>query len=248
MGISLRNKVALADLQKIVMPERTDTYCPISHYDLAQNIQKVSTDLLEPKGYVFVDAVYGTAREGQRVFGLFRYKNGGEETGMAIGWRNSYDKSMSAAVAIGANVFVCDNLCIHGDITIMRRHTKNIEDDLVQSIINALYNATTSYEHFMETVKLLKDVGISDRLGYEMLGVLVGEGVLTPTIFNEAMREWKKPSHESFQPRNAWSLYNAITHGLKQAPPHKVFEMHRGVHDVFVAEFVAQQPDSKEPF
>ena len=232
-----KNRVELDSLQDIAMPEKTKTYCPISHYDLAMNIQKVGDDLLTPKGYTFIEGKYGTAREGQRVFGLFTYKNGSDEAGMAIGWRNSYDKSMSAAVAIGANVFVCDNLCIHGDITVMRRHTKNIENDLVQSIVGALYNAADSYQHFMEIVDILKNVGLSDRVGYEILGRLVGEGIITPTIFNIAMRSWKFPEHECFEVRTAWSLYNSVTEGLKEAPPHRIFEMHRDTHDMFVAEF-----------
>ena len=236
-GFCSKNKVELDMLRNVAMPEKTNTYCPISHYDLAMNIQKVGNDMLTPKGYTFIEGRYGTAREGQRVFGLFTYKNGNEEAGMAIGWRNSYDKSMSAAVAIGANVFVCDNLVIHGDITIMRRHTKNIEEDLVQSIVGALYNASNSYQKFMETIDVLKNAGVSNRVGYEMLGRLVGEGIITPTIFNIAMRQWKKSDHECFEDRTAWSLYNAVTAGLKEAPPHRIFEMHRDTHDTFVAAF-----------
>lgn len=230
-------QVSLDDLKNIPMPEETETYIPVGHYDLAMNINKVADDLLVPKGYAFIDAKYATAREGQRVFGMFRYKNGCEDIGFAIGWRNSYDKSMSAALAIGANVFVCDNLAINGDITIMRRHTKNVQADLISSIVNALYNCTNQYEQFQALVERMKTIELPERRGHELLGRLIGERMLTPDLFNVAMREWRNPSHEAFEPRNVWSFYNAITESLKAAPPHRIFEMHREVHKSIVAEF-----------
>lgn len=238
---------SLADLQAVPMPEQTNTYVPVGHYDLAMNIQQVADDLLRPKGYEFDTAQYALAREGQRVFGLFRYKNGHTEMGLAVGWRNSYDKSMSAAVAIGAQVFVCDNLAIHGDITIMRKHTKNVKAELVGEIIQALYNASTSYKEFQALVDKLKTIEVPDKYGWKLLGILSGMGVLSPTLFTEAMRQWNEPAYPDFVPRTGWSLYNAITCALREAPPNKVFEAHRTMHDVVCIELGLIEAKEEKP-
>jgi hypothetical protein len=42
------------------------------------------------------------------------------EAQLAIGFRNSHDKSMAVRIAVGASVMVCDNMLITGDINIRR--------------------------------------------------------------------------------------------------------------------------------
>ena len=229
------------DLQRIAMPDSTSTYQPVSHFDLAMNIQDAASKILKPEGYEFHQSQVATAKDGQRVFGLFGYRNGGEEMGLSIGWRNSYDRSMAAAVAIGTNVFVCDNLAVSGNICVMHKHTKNVKENLVRSIRNALFDCTATFHEFQEQVARLKDVGLTDDDGARMLGLLAFREILTPTIFNESMREWRKPRFEEFSDRNAWSLYNAVTWGLKQAPIHKTLNMHHDAHGVFVSEFLPPQ-------
>jgi len=238
-------KVSMDDLQRIQLPMVTATYKPVSHYDMALNIYDSALKILAPEGYVFIQHDIGTAKEGQRVFGLLKYRNGGEETGLAIGWRNSYDRSMSAALAIGANVFICDNLAVHGDICIIHKHTKNVEETLIRSIRNALFDATAKYRRFQEIVDRLKSINVTDDTGARLLGLLAFHQVLLPTMFNEAMREWRNSRFEAFQDRNAWSLYNAVTWALKLAPPHRVLEMHRAANDVFVAEYFPDDSTAK---
>jgi hypothetical protein len=53
------------------------------------------------------------------------------EYGCVLGLRNSYDKSCSTGLCIGATVFVCDNLSFSGSqITFERKHTANLLRDL----------------------------------------------------------------------------------------------------------------------
>jgi len=57
--------------------------------------------------------------------------------GLSVGWRNSSNKQLPAAICIGSRVFVCDNLCFSGTLMLKRRHTKNIMDDLPDMIAAA---------------------------------------------------------------------------------------------------------------
>jgi len=229
--------VELNALNDIEMPEATDTYVPVSHYDLATNIQKVAGDLLGPKGYELDTTEYGLAREGQRMFGVLGYRNGDEEMGMCVGFRNSYDKSMAAGVVIGARVFICDNLAFSGDIQIMRKHTKNVKDDLIQDIIQALYKSVNNFEDIQTFAANYAHVEINDNQAYKMIGLLQGMGIITSTIANEAFRQWDHPKYDVFQARTVWSLYNAVTEALKAAPPAKVLQSHVDTHKTFSKEF-----------
>lgn len=240
--LSGQNKVSLDELQSIKVPEQTESYVPLPHYDMAMNLQKVSTDLFTPKGYAFVKAEYATARDGQRVFGVMQFKNGISDMGMAIGFRNSYDRSMSAGVVIGAQVFVCDNMCFRGEITVMRKHTKNIIESLQTELVAAIYQSVGNFELIHGELERLKTVEISDEMGFRSLGSLAGNEVLTPTELNEAFRQWKDPQYESFAPRTAYSLYNAITCGLRNSAPHRTFQVHRDVHESILAEYLPPSP------
>ncbi|MBT6052993.1 MAG: hypothetical protein HOG49_39840, partial [Candidatus Scalindua sp.] len=103
----------LNDLRDVPLPPETRTYRPVSHYDLAKNLAEVSGGLL--RGFEMQGAQYGMVRDGAQMFGVHTYKNGiSGSMGLSVGFRNSYDKSMSVGIAIGASVFVCDNLALTG--------------------------------------------------------------------------------------------------------------------------------------
>ena len=69
--------------------------------------------------------------------------------------------------------------------------------------------------------------------GFAVLGNLYGERIIGPRQFIAAAEEWRKPRHDEFQPRNAWSLYNAVTESLKTSPPQEVMEKHVNLHAYF---------------
>jgi hypothetical protein len=72
----------------------------------------------------------------------------------------------------------------------------------------------------------LKTRMINNRIAYQAIGVMLGEGTLSPRQTMTALKEWKTPSHEEFSHRNAWSLLNACTESLKSAPPLVAMEKH----------------------
>ena len=111
------NEVELEHLKDVKMPTKTASYTPVSHYDLTMNIGDIAGRVLN--GMTLVKSRYGLAREGNQMFGTHTFKdNVDDEIGLAVGFRNSYDKSMSVGIAVGARVFVCENLMMNGDITI----------------------------------------------------------------------------------------------------------------------------------
>jgi len=229
------NYVQLEDLKSVPLPEETESYTPVSHYDLAMNLAEISQDLL--KDYTFRKAQYGLARNGNQMFGVHMYQNGSDEMGLSIGFRNSYDKSMSVGICIGASVFVCDNLAFTGDITVMRKHTTNVWKDLEEMMITTVYRSQHNFLRIVDDSRKLKEIPMENDHAFAMMGRLFGYNVITPRQLPVFRREWLKPKHADFQPRNMWSLYNAGTEALKSCPPNRILEKHLKLHELFT-EFI----------
>jgi len=223
-------RVELNDLKAVPLPEETNSYKPVSHYDLAINLAHVSQDLL--RGYELVKSQFGLARKGHQMFGVHTFKNGSDKLGLSIGFRNSYDKSMSVGIAIGASVFVCDNLALTGEIAIMRKHTVNVWNDLEEMAITTIYRSQHNFHRIVEDANWMRGIDIGNDDAYRLIGLLFGRGVLTPRQLPVTKREWLKPAYPDFEPRNLWSLYNAATEALKSTPPHKIMERHIALHQI----------------
>ena len=160
----------LDELRNIPLPEETPTYKPVSHFDLATNLAEVSGTLL--RDYVLDRSQYGLARDGAQLFGIHTYRNGSDSMGLSIGFRNSYDKSMSVGIAIGASVFVCDNLALTGKIAIARKHTSNVWQDLEELTITTIYRSQHNFTKIVEDAQIMQGQHLSDDDAYRLLGLL----------------------------------------------------------------------------
>jgi len=224
----------LNDLRNIPLPPETRTYKPVSHYDLAVNLADISNGLL--RGYELEKSQFGLARDGNQMFGMMIYRNGvSDSMGLSIGFRNSYDKSMSVGIAIGASVFVCDNLCLTGDIAIMRKHTQNIWSDLEELTITTIYRSQHNFHRIVEDSEVMRSRYLANDDAFKLLGLMYGNDIITPRQIPVVKNEWLKPGHDEFSDRNVWSFYNAITEALKSTPPNKIMEKHIALHDILKA-------------
>jgi len=219
------------ELDLIPLPEQTDSYMPVSHYGLVTKISTISQDIL--KGYTLSKESFGVARNGAQMFGTLQFQNGDVRMGLTIGIRNSYDKSMTVGFCAGASVFVCDNLAFSGEITFLRKHTPKVWDEIEERCVGVCYRAGKQYQEIVYDADKLIQFPFKNNDGFAVLGNLYGERIIGPRQFIAAAEEWRKPRHDEFQPRNAWSLYNAVTESLKTSPPQEVMEKHVNLHAYF---------------
>lgn len=220
--------VTFNDIQAVPLPEKTETYQPVGHADLAMNLQRVASDMLT--GYHFDHSQYGLNKEGQQLFGIHTFKNGHKDMGMSIGFRNSYDRSMSVGIAIGASVFVCDNLALTGEVTVMKKHTLNVLEELEEKIVTTIYRSKNNFTNIVEDARKMGLTELDDDMAYRIMGLLYGHKIVSPTQLSVMNREWAEPVHEEFQARNLWSLYNCANSALKSSPPNKIMEKHIDLH------------------
>ena len=224
-------KVGRDALLSIPIPEPTKSFVPVAHADLADSVKRIGTDVLHD--FEFYKEEYALARDGNHMFGVTSFKGPSDETGLSIGFRNSYDKSLSIGITIGASVFVCSNLVMNGDITVMRKHTSNVLMDLNKLILNVIYEQRGCYIRANTDMTLMKDIGVDDDYAYRAIGWLYGHGVLSPRQIPVVKKEWVEPSHDEFSPRTLWSFYNAVTEALKSCNPAQIMNKHIQLHEMF---------------
>ena len=145
-------RVTRSDLTKIPMPIKTDSYRPVSHVHIAELIAYEA----QKRNYAIASEEYGLSNDGQKMFGVLRFHhNGHHEYTKAIGFRNSYDKSLSVGFTVGLSVLVCDNLCFGGETTIQRKHTSGIDiEELIPEAFDNLIG--NQFERLEENVDRLK--------------------------------------------------------------------------------------------
>jgi len=103
-----------------------------------------------------------------KAFGVFDVKgadwavDSGNEVGLSVGWRNSMNKTLPASIAVGSRVFVCDNLCLSGELIIKRRHTLNIMADLPNMIAGALDKIEGYANRQFAFYERLRDIKVTD--------------------------------------------------------------------------------------
>lgn len=216
------------DLALVPVPEATNSYMPVPHNHLADTLSTIGRDIL--KDFALAKEQFALAREGKQMFGVLVFKSGDTELGLSIGFRNSYDKSMAIGIAIGAEVFVCDNLAFAGDVTILRKHTANVWSSLENMAISTLYRSQKTFQKIVDDSETLKTRMIGNDDAFKLIGLLFGKGILTPRQLSGVKKEWLNPSFEDFKPRTMWSFYNACTESLKSCPPIVIMEKHISLH------------------
>ena len=213
-----------------LIPARTDTYSPVSH---AQVIEAVAANIRVNKLDVIGRRMYlnGNAR---KMVGFMDIETDiGKQHGlkMMLGYRNSYDKSMSVAFVTGATVWICGNGLIGGDLlTFKRKHTGNVLEEMGEKIQTGVDRMKSDFGKLNLEVDVLKGYALTPRQKAEVLGVMYFErDLVNPTQLSIVKRELTES--KNFKEDNAWSLYNNVTEALKRSHPIDMINDHIMVHD-----------------
>ena len=219
---------------RVPVPQSTDSYRPVSNHDLIGLIRSKIDTILDME---IMSEQYGLGQKGQQLFGVITLRSptqDNKDNGLSIGFRNSYNKSLSVGIASGARVFVCDNLCFSGSsMVVMRKHTQNVWDDLTGHIEDALFSSHSHYASLESQIEQMKQAELTHDDGYSIIGRAQGHGILLPRQAKVAFKDWDKPRHKSFAAKNLWSLYNCFTEGLKLGQTGTVLRRHIKAHSFF---------------
>jgi hypothetical protein len=219
--------VSRGGLDFVPTPAATDTWKPLPHTDFVDLVQ----DELENKGLRVVDEAHGVTRKGNdttggNYFGLFEVRGDGfqyDDRALTFGMRNSHLKRFGAQIVIGDKVFVCDNMCFHGEHSVSHKHTKNVLDEKIgirPRLVDAISNLLIVSKHIEQRYEEYKSKQMSNGLAEVIMIDALRNGVVTSTQLPKVVQQWDTPDHEEFaKHKNGWRLFNGFTEALKGTSP-----------------------------
>lgn len=224
-------------IRNAALPNHGRRYTVIPHAFIIDETRKE----LAAAGFQINQELYKTSLDGQVAQGVYHLNYGNDQDmGLMFAWSNSYNKQMRFKCAIGAQVFICMNGVVSGDLAnFQRKHTGSALIDVTNSIQFQIANAKQYYDNLVADKEMLKQVTLDQSQKGSIVGrLLIDQEILTLTQVGIIQREIEKPTHQySMNPNSAWDLYNHITLALKDSHPLRYLSDHQKVHNFFVDEF-----------
>jgi hypothetical protein len=233
MARRINNDGGYSRAMNALVPARTESYSPVPHSYFLETVQNVigARGDLEVTG----NRIY-TNLNGEKLVGFTTVKFRGMEVDpefgleMMLGYKNSYDKSMAAALVAGASVMICSNGCIGGDmLTFKRKHTGTIEEELVEKTALAVNCMRDGFANLVLEVDIMRDYALTPRQKAELLGIMYfEEDMVSPNQLSIIKKEIINSNH--FRGNTLWDLYNNVTESLKSSHPLSHIEDHIKLH------------------
>jgi len=224
-------------LRNAALPSHGKRYTVIPHGFIIDETRRE----LAAAGFSIDKEMYKTSLDGQIAQGIYHLNYGNDpDMGLMFAWSNSYNKMMRFKCAIGAQVFICMNGVVSGDlVNYKRKHTGSALIDVTNSIQYQISRAKEYYDNLVADKEMLKQVSLKKNEQGSIIGrLLIDQEILTLTQVGIIQREIEKPTHSySSNPNSAWDLYNHVTLALKDSHPLNYLSDHQKVHSFFVNEF-----------
>ena len=209
-------------LALMTAPRSTDTWFPIPHERLIREVEAA----LYRAGMRVVNQAHGLSPDGCRYFGLLQIAPAEvgwtspqpptQDYTYVLGLRNSHDKRFPAAMVLGSQVFVCDNLAFSGEIKIARKHTRFIERDLPALIAQGTGQLAERWHQQDERFAAYKQTELGASEAHDLIIRAMDSHAFTAKQLPDVLTQWRTPNHFEFaESRTVWRLFNAVTESIK---------------------------------
>lgn len=233
----------LSQLLAVPKPIATNTYSPISHDEIHDTIMK------EIKDNAFsLTNTYIKSRNGKNcivmyslVDDLASYQD--PEIGIRVGFKNSYDRTMSFGFALGSEVFICGNGMVSGEYTIKKQHRmKDVSIYAKELIHNYFGQIRAEHNDNLAFAKELKSRDVTEADAQRIIGELfINNKIITQAQLRKMSSEmYNSDKFNSFKNGNditAWDLYNHGTESLKTSANFNLFNRHIEYNEYFRRNF-----------
>jgi hypothetical protein len=195
-------------LALIPTPERTATWVPVGHEKIIATV----SEALDAAGFTIQASRFCLSRRGDaRMFATMDLSDQlADGVTLAIGVRNSIDKSLPLGFIAGSRVRCCENLAFRSDLMVAQKHSRLGMERFAEAISLAVQALDTFQKEESTRIEDLQEKVLTDETAESIVLRAFETGIVT-RLLPDVIREWRKPSFPEFQPRTAWSLYNAFT-------------------------------------
>jgi len=213
-------RVTRADLALIPIPESTDTFKPVHHATLIDELEKA----LAFRHISITAEDYAISTDGMKLFSFLTLNADHEGVTFALGLRNANNRSMRLGMVAGYSVRVCSNMSFSGDFRpLLAKHSRNF--DLIESLSLGVDRIQRSWDPLRRTIDAKRNLQLEDgqakQIIYDAFTVNRLPSKLLKTVHHEM---FVNPSYDEFKPRTLWSLENAMTTAFKQLKPVPQYE------------------------
>jgi hypothetical protein len=214
-------KVVREELSLVPTPPATDTFKPIPHAGLINELEKS----LSFRHISIVRDEYAVSPDGMKLFGLLELDAEYEGVRFAIGLRNANDKSMRLGMVAGYRVFVCDNMALSGDFKpLLAKHSKHF--DLVESLSIGVDRIQRGFEPLREAITFKRGRHLRDEEAHSMIYRAFMENRFPLKLLKTVHQEFfVAPSRAEFKQQTVWGLENAFTTAFKELKPVAQFRL-----------------------
>lgn len=219
------------------LPNHGKTYTVIPHGYIIDETRRE----LQAAGFEVSNEIYKTNLNGEVAQGIYHLNYGSDsDMGLMFAWSNSYNKMMKFKCAVGAQVFICMNGVVSGDLSnYARKHTGNALQEATDTIRHQIANARTFYDQLVKDKELLKDITLTRSEQAAIVGqLLIEQDILTLSQVGIVKREIETPTYTyNATADSAWTLYNHVTLALKDSHPMSYLKDHQKLHSFFIDQF-----------
>lgn len=197
-------------LAAVPMAEKTESYTPIAHMDLIGRV----LGKLEKKGIQIEQRMNALWRGGLRMFSVIQVRHpeiSHAEMGLTVVVRNSFDKSLPAAIAAGTHCFVCDNGVLMNDVVIGRKHSRFLMEDIDNRIDRALAVLDASWRDHFARVEAYKNRELTVTEAHDLIALAYRKGAIEKVGVADVIDQFHASNHPEFRDHTLWSLSNAFS-------------------------------------
>ena len=238
-AIQIFDKENIQELYNVPVPVKTATYSPVSHKNIIERIYEEAYK----NNFNLQSFKVHAARDYKQVIGYMDYKVDDSDMGIRIGFRNSYDKSMSFALVAGNTVWICSNGMISGEIQTKKIHRgEQLTSIIDDKIISGFKLASDVYEINNNAASQFKDIIISEDTAHQIVGQLFLEDQILNTMQLNCLKDQLYNSKNFVTIDSsiftAWDMYNHVTESLKLSHPSSYLQDHINFHSVMENYFI----------
>lgn len=204
--------VSREQVDAVEAPVGTGTWYPTAHKRVLLAVESN----LASAGFEIKKSNYVLAREGKRMFATLDLASFlAPGVSLAVGVRNSNDKSFPLGFCAGNRVFVCDNLAFSSELAVARRHTRWGSDRFREAIALAVGGLSAFRSAETTRIQKMQDRPLTDTEAESLILRGYRQGILSKMTLDSCIEQWHTPGFAEFKGRTAWSLYNAFTWAVR---------------------------------
>lgn len=205
--------VSRDELAAVPPPPATRTWFPIGHLAVLTTVEET----LRAAGFRPTRESLALSREGARFFATIDLDSllvPGVH--MAVGVRNSLDKSLPIGFAAGSRVLVCDNLAFSSEVVVARKHSRFGRDRYTEALSLAVGGLSDFQKAEAARIERFQQTPLSDTEAESLILRAYERDVVSCRLLPQVVSQWRSPSFEDFRTPTLWSLLNVFTTVLGQ--------------------------------